>query len=134
MSILGFDPGRDKCGLAVRSRSARIALHEIVPSERALARLGELCRQYEIELLVIGDGTTAKSWQEKIEASLSVPVTRVDERNSTREAGDRYWEMYPPRGLQKWLPRGLRVPGRPVDDIVAILLIERYLRSSGRSV
>jgi hypothetical protein len=35
--------------------------------------------------------------------------------------------MYPPRGLQRLIPQGLRIPARPIDDIVAILLIERYL-------
>ncbi|MFN9955932.1 MAG: resolvase, partial [bacterium] len=40
---------------------------------------------------------------------------------------DRYWQMFPPTGLTKLLPKGLRQPPRPIDDIVAILLIERYL-------
>jgi hypothetical protein len=35
--------------------------------------------------------------------------------------------MYPPQGLTRLIPQGLRVPPRPIDDIVAILLIERYL-------
>ena len=56
-----------------------------------------------------------------------IPITMVDERNSSVEARDRYWEMYPPQGLTRLIPQGLRVPPRPIDDIVAILLIERYL-------
>lgn len=51
-------------------------------------------------------------------------------KNSTLEARDRYWTMYPNRGLQRLIPLGLRVPPRPVDDIVAILLIERYFARS----
>ena len=51
----------------------------------------------------------------------------IDERYSTLEARDRYWQMYPPRGLAKLLPQGIRTLPRPIDDIVAILLIERYL-------
>jgi RNase H-fold protein (predicted Holliday junction resolvase) len=128
MNILGFDPGRDKCGVAARSGDGKILLHEVVPSDKALDRLADLCRQYAIDRLVMGDQTTAKSWKAKLEASLSVPVILVDERNSTLEAGDRYWEMFPPKGLQKLIPRGMRVPDRPIDDIVAILLIERYLQ------
>jgi hypothetical protein len=37
--------------------------------------------------------------------------------------------MYPPKGLTRLIPKSLRVPPRPVDDIVAILLIERYLKN-----
>jgi hypothetical protein len=51
----------------------------------------------------------------------------VDERYSSLEARNRYWQMYPPRGLTRLLPEGMRTPPRPVDDIVAIVLIERYL-------
>ncbi len=51
----------------------------------------------------------------------------VDERYSTLEARDRYWKMYPPKGLYHLIPQSLRPIPRPVDDIVAILLIERYL-------
>ncbi|MFM7475950.1 MAG: resolvase, partial [Microcystis aeruginosa] len=45
------------------------------------------------------------------------------------EARDRYWQMFPPKGLQKLIPQGMRLPDRPIDDIVAILLIERHLQS-----
>ncbi|HBB34174.1 MAG TPA: resolvase, partial [Cyanobacteria bacterium UBA9273] len=45
---------------------------------------------------------------------------------------DRYWQMYPPKGLQRLIPKGMRQPPRPVDDIVAILLIERYLGVGSR--
>ena len=80
----------------------------------------------------MGNQTTAKSWQQKIESSLSLskPIVMVDERNSSLEARDRYWEMYPPKGLTKLIPQGMRLPPRPVDDIVAILLIERYFGGS----
>ena len=80
----------------------------------------------------MGNQTTAKSWQQKIQAHLdsSIPIVMVDERNSSLEARDRYWQMYPPQGLTKLIPQGMRLPPRPIDDIVAILLIERYLTKS----
>jgi RNase H-fold protein (predicted Holliday junction resolvase) len=79
----------------------------------------------------MGNLTTAKSWQQTIKSNLkaSIPVVMVDERNSSLEARDRYWQMYPPKGLSKLIPQGMRLPPRPVDDIVAILLIERYLQT-----
>ena len=77
----------------------------------------------------MGNQTTSKSWREKIAARVTIPITLVDERNSTLEARDRYWQMFPPKGLQKLIPQGMRLPDRPIDDIVAILLIERHLQS-----
>ncbi|MFM7278209.1 MAG: resolvase, partial [Microcystis aeruginosa] len=95
----------------------------------AIERLVSLCQQYSIELLVMGNQTTSKSWLQKIAARITIPITLVDERNSTLEARDRYWQMFPPKGLQKLIPQGMRLPDRPIDDIVAILLIERHLQS-----
>ena len=126
MVILGFDPGRDKCGVAV-IRDGQLLNHQVVVSERAIATVKSLCQQYSVELIVMGNQTTAKSWRQKLD-ELRLPIVMVDERNSSLEARDRYWQMYPPQGLQRLIPQGMRLPPRPIDDIVAILLIERYLQ------
>jgi RNase H-fold protein (predicted Holliday junction resolvase) len=128
--ILGFDPGRDKCGLAVMGREGQLVYHQVVVSPEAIATLQQLCQQFAIETIVMGDQTTAKSWKQKIsrELPISVPIVLVDERYSSLAARDRYWQMYPPKGLERLIPQGLRQPPRPVDDLVAILLVERYLK------
>lgn len=126
--ILGFDPGRDKCGLAVMDKRQQLLYHQVVQSPEALATMQSLCQQFAVEIIVMGDQTTAKSWKQKIEQlNLALPIFMVDERYSSLEARDRYWQMYPPKGLDRLIPKGLREPPRPIDDLVAILLIERYL-------
>ena len=132
MVILGFDPGRDKCGVAVLGENRQLHYHEVLASENVLVEIKRLCSEYQISLVVMGNQTTAKQWREKLESQLpeSMTVVMVDERNSSLEARDRYWEMYPPQGLKRLIPQGMRLPPRPVDDIVAILLIERYLNTS----
>ncbi|MBR8828119.1 MAG: pre-16S rRNA-processing nuclease YqgF [Gomphosphaeria aponina SAG 52.96 = DSM 107014] len=131
MMILGFDPGRDKCGVAVMGFDGRIFEHQVVSSEMAIATLNSWCQQFSIQLLVMGNQTTAKSWRAQISAQFpSLPIMMVDERNSSLEARDRYWQMYPPQGFTRLIPRGMRLPPRPVDDLVAILLIERYLQQT----
>ncbi|MBW4545742.1 MAG: pre-16S rRNA-processing nuclease YqgF [Symplocastrum torsivum CPER-KK1] len=131
--ILGFDPGRDKCGLAVMGREQQLLYHQVVLSQDAIATIQQLCQEFVIETIVMGDQTTAKSWKQKIvgELGTSIPIMLVDERYSSLEARDRYWQMYPPKGIELLIPKGLRQPPRPVDDIVAILLIERYLKKLG---
>jgi RNase H-fold protein (predicted Holliday junction resolvase) len=127
--ILGFDPGRQKCGLAVMGLDRRLYYHEVIPATEAIATIQSLQQQYPISFLVIGDQTSAKEWRQDITAGLAEPlrIVPVDERYSTLEARDRYWQMYPPQGLAKLIPQGVRTLPRPIDDIVAILLIERYL-------
>ena len=129
MFYLGFDPGRDKCGMAVVENNCHLHYHEVILSDDVTEKLASLCQQFPIEQLIMGNQTTAKQWKIQLEKILPrpIPITMVDERNSSVEARDRYWEMYPPQGLNRLIPQGLRVPPRPIDDIVAILLIERYL-------
>ena len=128
--ILGFDPGQDKCGLAVVGRDGQLHQHQVVASPAAVATLVDWSRQYPVEVIVMGNQTTAKCWRERLarHLPLSVPIVMVDERYSSLEARDRYWQMYPPQGLTRLIPKGMRLPPGPIDDIVAILLIERYLQ------
>ena len=126
--IIGFDPGKDKCGIAVMGRDKKVCYHQVVPSESAISTIQSLCKQFPIELLVMGDQTTSKSWKQKLTQSLSpfIKILQIDERYSSLEARERYWQMYPPTGLSRLIPQGMRTPPRPVDDIVAIVLSERY--------
>jgi RNase H-fold protein (predicted Holliday junction resolvase) len=126
--MIGFDPGREKCGVAVMGADRTLYLHEVVRSDVAIATLDILCTQYPVSLIVLGDQTTSKEWQQRLQQLACRPkIVQVDERYSTLEARDRYWQMYPPRGLLRLYPQGLRTPPRPIDDLVAIILIERYL-------
>jgi RNase H-fold protein (predicted Holliday junction resolvase) len=99
--ILGFDPGKSKCGLAVMGVDRRLHYHQIVASADAIATIQSLRQQFPISLLVMGDQTTAKNWQQKLTSELDDPlrIILVDERYSTLQARDRYWQMYPPKGL-----------------------------------
>ncbi|WYM00722.1 MAG: pre-16S rRNA-processing nuclease YqgF [Gloeotrichia echinulata CP02] len=127
--ILGFDPGRDKCGVAVMGLDRQLYYHQVIPANEAIATIETLRQKFPISLVVMGDQTTAKQWKKQLSQELTdaLNIILVDERYTTLEARDRYWQMYPPKGLTKLLPHGMRQPPRPIDDIVAILLIERYL-------
>ena len=108
-----------------------IIYHQVVDSDEAIAQIIQLVKQHGVNSIVMGDGTTSKIWQQQIKIAIpSITITLVDETNSTLEARERYWTMYPPKKLQRLIPQSLRIPPRPVDDIVAILLIERYLTSN----
>ncbi|MBW4523187.1 MAG: pre-16S rRNA-processing nuclease YqgF [Scytolyngbya sp. HA4215-MV1] len=127
--ILGFDPGKNKCGLAVMGVDRKLHYHQVVDATLAIATIASLRQQFPISLVIMGDQTTAKSWKQKLNTELPDPlrIVLVDERYSTLQARDRYWQMYPPKGLGALIPKALRQISRPIDDIVAILLIERYL-------
>ena len=128
-AILGFDPGRDKCGIAVMGLDRQLYYHQVILAEEAIANIKVQLQKFPVSLIVMGDQTTAKKWKQQLSQELSklTNIILVDERYSTLEARDRYWQMYPPQGIIKLLPKGMRQPPRAIDDIVAVLLIERYL-------
>nr|WP_202978952.1 Holliday junction resolvase RuvX [Halomicronema hongdechloris] len=126
--ILGFDPGRQKCGLAIMGLDRILRHRQIVSANAALKQIQTLRQEFPVSIIVMGDQTTAKDWKAKLETLPDAPrVMLVDERYSSLEARDRYWQMHPPQGLSRLIPKGLRNPPTAIDDIVAMLLIERYL-------
>jgi RNase H-fold protein (predicted Holliday junction resolvase) len=127
--MLGFDPGRQKCGLAVMGLDRSLYYHKVIPATEAIDTIQSIRQQFPISTLVLGDQTSSEDWKRKLMAALPEPplIVSVDERYSTLEARDRFWQMYPPQGINRLIPKGMRSLPRPIDDIVAILLIERYL-------
>ncbi len=115
----------------------RVLRHQqVVASEEVLKTIEELRSQFPISIIVMGNQTGSKTWKDAFGQLPEPPrVMLVDERYTSLEARDRYWQMYPPKGLNRLMPQKLRAIPRPIDDIVAILLIERYLnRLTGKGV
>jgi len=126
--ILGFDPGRQKCGLAIMGVDRILRYQAVVSVDAVMATIEQLRQQFPVSTIVLGDQTGSKQWKESLSQLHDPPrIMVVDERYTSLEARDRYWQMHPPAGLGKLLPQSLRTIPRPIDDIVAILLIERYL-------
>ena len=127
-TILGFDPGKDKCGIAVMGGDRALLYHQVLPTGQVILQINDLSQQYNVTRLVMGDQTTSKQWQQRLTTAFpDLPILLVDERYSSLEARDRYWQMYPASFLTGLIPQGMRQPPRPIDDLVAIILIERYL-------
>ncbi len=126
--LLGFDPGKQKCGVAVMGLDRKLNFQAVIPSNEAIAKVGNLLESYPISLMVMGDQTASKQWKAQLQSTFpDLRIITVDERYSSQEARQRFWQMYPAQGLMKLVPLGMRSPNRPIDDIVAIILIERYL-------
>ena len=124
--IMGVDPGRDKCGVAVLDSEGEVKFSEVIATSEFEIVMQKLSAQFEIELAILGNGTTSTETEKKIRATgLSVKI--VDEKFTTEQARRLYWEKFPPRGWRKFLPTSLQVPPVPVDNIVAEILVKRYL-------
>jgi RNase H-fold protein (predicted Holliday junction resolvase) len=128
--ILAIDPGRRKCGLAVVGAGGRVLYQAVAPTEEVGAVVRELVAQWRVTRLVLGDRTTSQRLREDLRrAGVTLAPTSVDEHRSSEEGRRRYFRENPPKGWRRLLPATLQTPPRPIDDYVAIILAERYLRA-----
>lgn len=141
--VIGFDPGRDKCGVAVvqvqeaygqlTGTELKVLHREVIASSAALTQLQRLWQHFQAEKLILGNQTTAQGWKHQLESIIPPhQIILVDERYSSQEARQRYWDFYPPQGWDRLLPRGMRVPANAYDDLVALVLVERYCRGASK--
>ncbi len=124
--IIGVDPGKDKCGVAVLNSNGDVKFSEVIPTYEFELTLKKLSAQFDVDLIILGNGTTHTAAEKKI-LSLNFPVRVVDEKFTTEEARREYWKQNPPCGWRKLLPTSLQVPPVPVDNIVAEILVKRFL-------
>lgn len=118
--IVALDPGKN-IGVAFVNAQGKLVY-------RTILTLNEL----ELLLIpagvtvVVGDGTGTKEVQRVLrERALAFAV--VDESGSSLEGRELYFREYPPRGLQRLLPPGMRTPLDLIDDYAAYALALRYL-------
>ena len=131
-TVLAIDPGRAKCGYALvrRDSEGKIELlwHAIGPPIEVVSRLEEAKAVAAYSMIVMGQGTTSGSLQEKIrEAAPSMAILLVDERDTSIQARERYWEHHKRRGWRRLLPSSLQVPPVPIDDFAALVIAEKVL-------
>ena len=125
--IVAIDPGKDKAGMALVRRDGQVAERLIVAPEDVVAQLRAWQAAYPVAVVVLGDRTGSRAFRAKL-LEAGVVAEAVDEHLSTEQARRRYLAEHPGRGLARWLPASLRTPDRPVDDYVAVILAERYLK------
>jgi RNase H-fold protein (predicted Holliday junction resolvase) len=124
---LGIDPGTRKCGLALVERPhAAPLLLEVVALDAFAGRIAEIVAAYRIDRAAIGRGTNAAEIVATVIAC-GLPYVLVDERETTLRARARFFADHPPRGWRRFVPRGMLLPDRPIDDYAALLIAERHL-------
>ena len=141
--LCGIDPGREKFGFALASE-AELLFAAIVPFERFDAALsylssgdaesmaewrteGAVCRARAARVF-LGNGTSHEDYERRLSAA-GVDYELADERMTTLGAREIYWKLHPPKGLARIVPKSLRVPPRPIDDIAAWAIIRKGVRN-----
>ena len=131
-TILAIDPGSSKCGLALVRRNddghTELLWRAIAQKDDLASNLEAAAAVEKFSMVIVGSGTNSKEIIHRVrEAMPSMGILVVDEKDTSLNARERYWEHNPRRGWRKFLPATLQVPPDPVDDFVALILAERVL-------
>jgi len=131
-TVLAIDPGTSKCGMALVRRVEQDHLEllwrGIAPTENLTSQIDEAHEMAPFSLIIIGSGTSGKNAVHRVREHLpSMGILVVDEKDTTLQARERYWEHHKRRGWRRLLPSTMQTPPEPVDDFVALILAERVL-------
>ena len=115
--LISIDPGRSKCGLVlVDENDKNVDQAIILKSELLQAYVRKLNTDYEITKVIMGNGTTSKENKERLKF-LKKDLIIFEEKNTTFRAKDRYFELFPVRGLKNLIPREFFIMNKNLDAI-----------------
>jgi len=124
---ISIDPGKCKCGLIFADFKSKIVQKAIVVESKYLVKnvknfIGE---DNNIKVL-IGNGTTSNHHVKSL-SFLGNNLTIVEEKNTTYRSRQRYFDIFPIKGIKRFLPRDLFLNNINLDAISALVILEDYL-------
>ena len=126
--VVTIDPGKSKCGLVLAEISEKkVCKAIIVKSELLENYLRNLITVEDIELIILGNGTTSGEVREKLHFFKKEIIT-FEEKNTTYRAKARYFELFPISGLKSLIPREIFILNKNLDAISALIILEDYCK------
>ena len=126
--VLSIDPGKSKCGLVVAEiNEKKVYEATVINSELLEEYIKNLNSVEEISKIIIGNGTTSKETKEKLNFFKREIIT-FEEKNTTFRAKERYFELFPIKGLKSLIPREIFILNKNLDAISALIILEDYCK------
>ena len=126
MKIVAIDPGKEKFGYAIFN-----GVETVEKGIFPLDKLADFMIKFkEMERIVLGRGTGWRAIYKLLEEKgLKDKVVLIEERGTTEEAKRRYFAERKGKGLFWLIRKWLNLPDRPVDDLSAQIIGERFLKN-----
>ena len=127
---ISIDPGKKKCGLLLANiQSGKVIEAGIASLNKCYDLVLFWNENYNIKKIIIGDGTNCKYIKNELTRKNLFDISYVNEKGSTLRARFRYWEIWPPNYFFRWIPQEMLFPPDNLDAIVALILLEDFLKS-----
>lgn len=124
--ILGIDYGEKRVGIAITNPLNIPMPLETVSSDRIISRIEELLKEYEIDLIVVGNPMEGKRREmverfiEELKRNVKVKVVEWDESFTSRRAEE----------IMRKMKKKPSKDRGAVDRIAASIILEEYLSSN----
>ena len=129
--FISIDPGNKKCGLLLANKKSGNVIEAGIASLNKFSDVVSLWNEkYNISKVIIGDGTNCRYIENELKHKNIFNLTFVNERGSTLRARFRYWEIWSPNYFFRWLPKEMLLPPENLDAVVALILLEDFLKFS----
>ena len=126
--VIAIDPGISKCGLITADLKEKKVCEAVVIKSNLLLEYVRNKYQKENNLqFLIGNGTSSKNHIKDLN-DLLPNLLIAEEKNSTFRAKQRYFEIFPLRGMQFFLPREIFILNKNLDALAALIIMEDYFQ------
>ena len=123
---LAIDPGRSKCGLVFADKELKIISNaNLIKSIFLKEYVKRTILKFPETQIIIGNGTSSKEHIHDLN-SLRQELIVCDERNTTLRAKERYFELYPLKGIKKFFPKEIFLLNINLDPISALIILEDF--------
>ena len=124
--LISIDPGKCKCGLVLVDLHQKIVDQAVVINTEFLPKyVKTLITNETISKVIIGNGTTSRQNIEKLDF-INNDLIIVEEKNTTFRAKQRYFELFPIRGLKTLLPKEIFIMNKNLDAVSALIILEDF--------
>tara|TARA_B100001989_G_scaffold142619_1_gene101442 strand:+ start:318 stop:755 length:438 start_codon:yes stop_codon:yes gene_type:complete len=129
IKVISIDPGKYKCGLVLADITEKIIYKAIIlKSELLEDYVRNLNSVEEISKIIIGNGTASKEISKKL-YFFKKEIHFFEEKNTTYRAKARYFELFPIRGFNFFIPREIFILNKNLDAISALIILEDFYKA-----
>ena len=123
---LAIDPGMSKCGLIITDMNLKeVCKAEVIKSKDLIKYVKSMFQDDQELQFVIGNGTSSKKFINDL-CEFIPDLIIAEEKNSTYRAKQRYFEIFPLGGFQRFLPREIFLLNKNLDALAALIILEDY--------
>ena len=126
--VIAIDPGISKCGLITADLKEKKVYEAVVIKSNLLLEYVRNKYQKENNIqFLIGNGTSSKNHIKDLN-DLLPNLLIAEEKNSTFRAKQRYFEIFPLRGIKCFLPREIFILNKNLDALAALIIMEDFFK------